>query len=123
MSEETRPDPAAGHLFLRAKGVEAASKRLVEVGVRAIVRKERFAVLELRGGTHIVGRELDAGGTYEAPFDLMYEDIEAAHERFAAAGFDVTEIAEGRIHRSFTATAPESFVIEVNDSHAGRRPV
>ena len=123
MGHDERPQLAAGHLFLRARGVQAASERLVEVGVRPIVVKEDLAVLELRGGTHVVVRPHEGNGEHEAPFDFMVDDIERAQQRFTAAGFEVTSIEDGRIHRSFTATAPESFVITVNDSHAGGRPV
>ena len=60
---------------------------------------------------------------YEAQFDLMYDDIDAAHTSFERAGFAVTEIEVGKIHRAFNATAPERFSVRVLDSHAGNRVV
>ena len=121
--DDTRPLAATGHLFLRAHGVRPAAERLVSVGVRRISIGDAFAVLELRGGTHIVVREAEADGVSEAPFDLMYDDVDAAHTSFRARGFSVSEIQKGRIHRSFHATAPEQFRIQVLDSHAGQRKV
>jgi len=122
---DNRPLAATGHLFLKVRGVRDAATRLVAVGVRPIVVKEAFGVLELRGGTHIVVREADrqSTGVTDAPFDLMYDDIETAHREFGAHGFGVTEIKDGRIHRSFYATAPEQYRIQVLDSHAGDRSI
>ena len=121
--EDKRPLAATGHLFLRAKGARAAAERLVAIGVRKIVLKDSFAVLELRGGTHIVVREAENDELTEASFDLMYDDIDAASALFQERGFEVTEIKDGNIHRSFYATAPEQFRIQVLDSHAGSRIV
>ncbi|MEN0060628.1 MAG: VOC family protein [Myxococcota bacterium] len=120
---DPRPLAATGHLFLRALGARAAADRLIAVGVRQIMVRDTFAVLELRGGTHIVVREADDDGLQDAAFDLMFDDLDAAHERFREQGFEVTEIETGRIHRSFYATAPERFRIQVLDSHVGNRVV
>ncbi len=123
MPEDRRPLAAAGHLFLRASDVEGAAKRLLSVGVRAILVRESLAVMELRGGTHVVVRPLEDDRAHEAGFDLMYEDLEDARTRFETAGFEVGPITEGKVHRGFEAKAPERFSIKVNDSHAGRRAV
>lgn len=121
---DARPLAAIGHLFLRTSDVPAAAQRLESVGLRVIVAKESLAVLELRGGTHIVLRpSTEAGGSEVAEFDLMFDDLDAAHSVFAAQGFTVSAIETGRIHRSFEATAPEDFTLQVVDSHAGQRVV
>ena len=121
--EDTRALAATGHLFLRACGVRAAAERLISVGVRKIGMKDSIAVLELRGGAHIVVRESESAEFGDAPFDLMYDDIEAAHPLFREQGFTVSDIEDGRMHRSFYATAPEHYRIQVLDSHAGSRSV
>lgn len=100
-----------------------AVARLEAIGVRPIVVRDAFAVLELRGGTHIVVREAKDDAVHEVSFDLMVDGIEEGEARFRAAGFETTAIERGRIHASFTATAPERFRVRVNDSHAGTRPV
>ncbi|MEL6188183.1 MAG: VOC family protein [Myxococcota bacterium] len=124
MQEDRRPAAAAGHLFLTIpEDVASASRRLVAVGVRPIAVQDAFAVLELRGGSHIVVRAGDVPRPAPAPFDLMYDDIEAARSTFIEEGFEVTPIQDGRIHRSFRAIAPEGFEIQVVDSHAGDRTV
>ena len=122
--EDKRPLAATGHLMLRATGARAAAERLVEVGVRQIMIRDGFAVLELRGGTHIVVQEARAEGMTDAPFDLMYDDLDAAHASFREQGFSVSEIRDsGRVHRSFQAVAPEQYRIRVLDSHVGNRVV
>lgn len=121
---DSRPGCAVGHVFMRAAEVPAAVERLVAVGVRPIVRNERFAVLELRGGTHIVVQQLEEEeGVHELAFDLMFEDLPRARERFVAAGFEVSEISSGKIHDGFTASAPERFSLRAVDSHVGARAV
>lgn len=123
-TEQSRPAAAAGHLFLTVpKEAGAAARRLVSVGVRPILLRDDFAVLEMRGGTHIVVRAGDVPTPVEAPFDLMYDEIEDTHRLFVQEGFQVTPIQDGKIHRSFRATAPEGFDIQVLDSHAGDRVV
>ena len=59
--EHARPLAATGHLFLQANGARGAAERLVSVGLRDIMVRDSLGVLELRGGTHIVVREVDGG--------------------------------------------------------------
>ena len=122
-AEDRRPSAATGHIFLRAADVGGGADRLAAVGIRVVMKRDAIAILELRGGTHIVLRPLEDDEPYEAQFDLMYDDIEDAHASFERAGFVVTEIENGKIHRAFNATAPERFSVRVLDSHAGNRVV
>ena len=68
-------------------------------------------------------RDLEGTGPHEVGFDLMYDDIDAAHALFAAQGFQSTDIERGTIHDTFEAVAPEHFRIRVNSSHASGDPV
>lgn len=119
----TRPAAAAGHLFMQAQPVPAAVARLEAIGVRAIVKRDTFAVMELRGGTHIVVREPKDSPAEQPSFDLMYDDIKEARLMFEKAGFELSETVAGKVHASFRATAPEGFEFQVIDSHAGSRVV
>ena len=118
-----RPAAAVGHLFLQASDVERAARRLEVVGVRVLMVRPRMAILELRGGTHIVLRRHSEAYPVEATFDLMFDDIDAAHREFQDAGFEVSSITNGGIHSSFRAVAPERFTLDVSSSHAGNRAV
>ena len=121
--KDPRPLAALGHARMYAQAVEPAARRLEAIGIRPIVIKEDFAVLELRGGTHIVLRQSEDEEALKAPFDLMYDDLDGARDLLKFAGFQVTEIEPGRIHDSFWASAPEGFRIQINSSHAEGRPI
>jgi hypothetical protein len=122
---DPRPPVAVGHVRLPARDVAAAARWLETVGLRPIFQDADLAVLEFRGGTHVVVRTPDqpvvVGTT--APFDLMVDDIEAARRDYAAKGLEPSEITRGRIHDSFHLMGPDGHDFTVTSSHAGGRAV
>ncbi|HXQ53037.1 MAG TPA: VOC family protein [Stellaceae bacterium] len=124
-TSDQRPPVAIGHVFLRASDVPAAASWLAEAGLRPIAHGDDFAVLELRGGTHLVvtkaARRPKAGA--EAPFDLMVDDVDAAHRAYEEKGLEPSRIRRGNIHDSFHVAGPDGYRIEIVSSHAGHRPV
>jgi len=120
-----RPPVAVGHVYLPATDVTAAAGWLETVGLRPIFASDEIAVLELRGGTHVVVRKaerpLEAGTA--APFDLMVDDVEAARGDYDSKGLGPSDISRGRIHDSFHLAGPDGHDFTVCSSHAGRRPV
>ena len=93
--------------------------------MRPIFEADDFAVLELRGGTHLVvtqAKRRPPKGA-EAPFDLMVDDVVAARRDFAAKGLKPSKIRVGRIHDTFHVAGPDGQRFAVTSSHAGRRPV
>ena len=126
MSETTDPRPpvAVGHVRLGVSDVAGAARWLETVGLRPIVTRDELAVLELRGGTHVVVRQMERpapGAT--APFDLMVDDIDAAHRDYAAKGLSPSDIRRGRIHDSFDLAGPDGWAFIVNSSHASGQPI
>jgi hypothetical protein len=122
---DQRPPVAVGHVYLAATDVPAAAHWLVTVGMRPIFEGDEIAVLELRGGTHLVvsqAKRRPRKGT-EAPFDLMVDDLAAARRDFSAKGLKPSKIREGRIHDTFHVLGPDGYRFAVTSSHAGRRPV
>jgi hypothetical protein len=122
---DQRPPVAVGHVRLPCADVAAAAKWLETVGLRPIVRMDGLAVLELRGGTHVVVRSTEtspAPGT-PAPFDLMVDDIDATHRDYAGKGMSPTAIKRGQIHDSFEVPGPGGWVFTINSSHASDQPV
>jgi hypothetical protein len=110
---------------LPVNDVAGAARWLETVGLRPIVTREELAVLELRGGTHVVLRRADQpvpSGT-AAPFDLMVDDVDAAHRDYAAKGLSPSEIRRGRIHDSFEVAGPDGWAFTVNSSHASGKPI
>ncbi len=70
-----RPPVAIGHVLLPVKNVPATSGFLRGLGLRQLVEGDTFAVLELRGGTHLVlekSRRRTKPGT-QAPVDFMVD--------------------------------------------------
>ena len=122
---DERPPVAVGHVRLPASNVGASARWLETVGLRPIVTRDELAVLELRGGTHVVVRPAEAAPApgARAPFDLMVDDIDAAHRDYAEKGLSPTPIQRGRIHDSFELSGPGGWTFTVNSSHASGKPV
>jgi len=122
---DQRPPVAVGHVHLPTTDVTAAAGWLEAVGLRPIFASADLAVLELRGGTHVVVRKaerpLEAGTA--APFDLMVDDIEAARRDYGAKGLGPSDISRGRINDAFHLAGPDGHDFTVCSSHAGRRAV
>ncbi len=105
---DQRPPVAVGHVRLNVVDVGAAARWLETVGLRPIVTRDDLAVLELRGGTHVVVRQVEqmpAPGT-GAPFDLMVDDVDETHRDYAGKGLSPSPIRRGRIHDSFESPDP-----------------
>jgi hypothetical protein len=122
---DQRPPVAVGHVRLNVTNVGAAARWLETVGLRPIVTLDELAVLELRGGTHVVVRQAEgspAPGT-GAPFDLMVDDVDAAHRDYSQKGLSPSPIRRGRIHDSFDLAGPDGWAFTVNSSHASGRPI
>jgi len=120
-----RPPVAIGHIMMRVGDVAAATTFLEALGLRWIHQGDDFAVLELRGGTHVIASRADgpaAPGT-PAPFDLMVDDVEAMRADYAGKGMKVSEITSGSIHSTFEVSGPEGYAIRITSPHTGTRVV
>ena len=119
MAEDQRPTFAIGHMRLAVEDVPSAYGFFVRHGMRGILERDTFAILELRGGTHLILNETEtpiADGE-RAPFDLMVDDIDAAYRSFVDDGVEATAIERGNIHDSFAVTGPSGYSIPINSSH------
>jgi hypothetical protein len=122
---DQRPPVAVGHVRLPVNDVADAARWLETAGLRPIVTMAELAVLELRGGTHVVLRKAEPPVTAgaAAPFDLMVDDVDAAHRDYAGKGLSPSAITRGRIHDSFTVPGPSGWAFTVNSSHASGKPI
>ena len=122
---DPRPPVAVGHVRLPCPDVTAAARWLEKAGLRPIVTMDGLAVLELRGGTHVVVRQTDQPPTpgTAAPFDLMVDDLDASHRDYQRKGFAPTPIKRGQIHDSFEVEGPGGWRFTINSSHASGQPV
>ena len=96
---------------------------MLELGMRGIFTGDEVAVLELRGGTHLVLIKTETLGSGLADFDLMVDDLEATHGEFEAKGLAPSAIETGRIHSSFTIASPSGHTIKFNSTHVSDKPV
>ena len=125
--EQLPPPIAIGHVTLNVSDVELAFDFYRALGLRTIFDREDLAILELRGGTHLIlfraARKPKTGRVRS--FDFMVEDIEAAHAAMGRAGIERTDIGEDKIsgHFWFEITDPDGYILKVFSSHTEGRPV
>jgi catechol 2,3-dioxygenase-like lactoylglutathione lyase family enzyme len=116
---EERPPLWTGHLILYGTDPHRSGSFYEKLGMRPIAVMDAFAVMELRGGTHIVVRKDPNAEGAAAPFDLMVEDLDATREAWESMGVEVSAVGKDELgnHRVFTVTDPDGNTIIVNDSH------
>jgi catechol 2,3-dioxygenase-like lactoylglutathione lyase family enzyme len=125
--KDKRPPVAIGHVSLHVKDVPAASAFMQTLGLRHIFENEKqtFAVLELRGGTHLIinksRKKIKAGEV--APVDLMVDDVKAMRDYCKKKKLKPSKITSGSVHSSFYVPGPDGWLIKITSSHAGDRPV
>ena len=120
-----RPQVAIGHMWLKVSDISRATQYFVSLGLRPIHQGQGIAILELRGGTHLVlgpSDESIPAGT-KAPFDLMVDDIVATREQYERLGLRPSPLEGGSIHRSFSVNGPDDYIITVTSLHTGGRAV
>jgi catechol 2,3-dioxygenase-like lactoylglutathione lyase family enzyme len=122
-AQDERPGVWIGHVVLATRDLPATREFMLALGMRAIAHGDDFAVLELRGGTHLVLLPSEEPGSGSASFDLMVDDLDATHERLRRLGLAPSQIESGRIHRSFEVLAPSGHTITFNSSHVSDLPV
>lgn len=121
-TSDLRPAVWVGHVTMQTSDIAASNRFMVDLGMRAIVDGEGFAVLELRGGTHLVLLGVEGPLSGSAPFDLMVEDLDATHRDFAKRGLAPSAISRGNIHDSFTIRDPSGLDIQFNSTHVSDQP-
>jgi len=122
-SSEQRPPVWVGHVALYSPSVDATADFMETIGMRRIFRKKDFAVLEMRGGTHLVVTDDPGSDLITGEFDLMVEDLDGTHREFVQLGLNPSVIRRGEIHDEFDVREPGGTVILFNSSHVGDLPV
>ncbi len=112
-----RPSVWIGHTVLTVRDVDRSADYWQRLGMREVERNEHVAVLELRGGTHLVLVPGTPAEGADAPFDLMVDDVDATHAAWEARGLDLSPIERGRIHAAFMMCDPDGYRVTVNSSH------
>src|ERR1041385_551359 len=122
--DDLRPPVWVGHVLLETDRLEESAAFMRKMGLRPIVEREQFAVLEMRGGTHLVLIANPTVTAGDAPFDLMVEDLQATHASFIELGLDPTPIERlSREHEQFTLREPAAHLISFVSNHTSGQPV
>ncbi|WP_215618491.1 hypothetical protein [Leptothoe kymatousa] len=85
--------------------------------MRKVAHMPGMAILELRGGTHLVLIKKMLPRPNQVSFDLMVDDLDLHHGLLKNAGYTTTSIKKGGVHSSFDVTEPSGHTITFNDSH------
>ncbi len=120
---DQRPPVWIGHVAMHSGEVAATREFMQTIGMRLVAGDEGFAVLEMRGGTHLVVTANADSDLIRGGFDLMVDDLDATHRRFEELGLEPGPIERGRIHDSFDLREPGGTLITFNSSHVGDLPV
>ena len=120
---DPRPPVWVGHVTLNTPDLPATHAFMQKLGMRDIASGDGFAVLELRGGTHLVLLPADGPASGDAYFDLMVEDLDATHAGLVAAGLAPEAIERGKIHDWFFIASPSGHRVKFNSTHVSDLPV
>ncbi len=120
---DLRPPVWIGHVVLETDRLAETEQFMRTIGMRSVVQRPEVAVLELRGGTHLVLTS-GKGAPGDVPFDLMVEDLDATHQRFIELGLNPTPIGTASAnHRTFSVREPAGNVITFISNHVSGQPV
>ena len=122
-TNDTRPPVWVGHVAMLTPQVTESSEFMQLLGMRLVAGSDDFAVLEMRGGTHLVLTNDSESTLIKGDFDLMVEDLDATHAYYTELGLDPGDIERGEIHDSFEMREPGGTVVTFNSSHVGKLPV
>ena len=114
---DPRPEVSIGHVGLSSSDFHSSLKFFQMIGMRLVASMPNMAILELRGGTHLVLRAATNNKVQPARFDLMVDDLIAMRERLFNAGYKPSSISKGGIHSSFEVTDPSGILLEFTSSH------
>jgi glyoxalase/bleomycin resistance protein/dioxygenase superfamily protein len=118
IEQDDRPPLWVGHVVLETDRLADSEQFMRQLGMRSIVKRNEVAVLELRGGTHLVLIAKPNIVARDAPFDLMVEDLEATHKQFLDAGLAPTPIERvSPDHRGFKVREPAGHTITFYSNH------
>jgi catechol 2,3-dioxygenase-like lactoylglutathione lyase family enzyme len=122
-----RPSVAVGHIILRVSEVTRAADFYKSLGLRPVFERGEMAILELRGGTHLLLFKAKSRPKSRAvrSFDFMVDDADEFHDDLARRGVRTNRVREDAIsgHRMFELTDPDGHVITVLSDHTEGRPV
>ena len=127
MAEADRPKAAIGHVTLRVQDVKKSCAFYAQLGLRRVVEREELAILEFRGGTHLLLFRVK-GRPKRGPiksFDIMVDDTKGHRAALGARNVPVSPLRQDSLsgHQIFEVTDPDGHVLTVLSDHTEGRPV
>ena len=121
---DQRPSVSVAHVVLETDRMSESAEFMRTIGMRPIHDGPQVSVYEMRGGTHLILMFKDKVAGGDASFDLMVDDLQAAHARFDLLGLAPTTIEDRPAvhHQVFTVREPAGHVITFFSSHASGKP-
>jgi len=122
---DQRPSVGVAHVVLQTDRMEESARFMRAIGMRPIFDGPQVSVYELRGGTHLILMFQETIVPGDAPFDLMVDDLHAAHEYLTSLGLAPSRIETRPAidHEVFTVREPAGHVIAFFSSHASGLPI
>ena len=122
---DQRPQVAVAHVVLETDRISASGQFMRMIGMRPIFEGPEVSVYEMRGGTHLILMQKNQIIPGDAPFDLMVDDLKAAHQRFISLGLSPSaiEVRPAISHETFTVSEPAGNRITFFSSHASGEPI
>lgn len=142
--EDSLPVAALGHFVMKVKNIEASYQFYVGLGLRGLDTFPGLAIIELRGGTHLLlfqkddveSSTLQSSHLGQRPdfsnekLDLMIAghtkmDLEIYRTRLIDKGYFPSTIAERTLygHYYFSLQDPDDNGVSFYTSHCGDKPV
>jgi len=127
MNSDQRPPIAIGHVTLRVSDVAPAAEFYRALGMRGVWQAKNMAILELRGGTHLLlfrARGKPRAGPVRS-FDFIVDDVDAFRASLLEQGISATEIGADTVsgHRWFQVADPDGHALRVYSTHVEGREV
>ena len=116
ITQQEIPQLAIGHMGMESASVPATVRFFDDLGARVVLSQEAFAIVELRGGTHVVIRAVD-GQPRTPSFDLMVDDVPGLRDGLERRGYWPSEIRRGGVHQSFRVEEPGGAKLTFTSSH------
>lgn len=142
--ENHLPAAALGHFVMKVKNVQVSYEFYAGLGLRAVDTFPGMAIIELRGGTHILlfqkgdeqsealleSRNGQRPEFHSEKIDLMIAghakaDLERYRAGLVTKGYSPSEIADSTLygHAYFSMQDPDANGITFYTSHCGDQPV
>jgi catechol 2,3-dioxygenase-like lactoylglutathione lyase family enzyme len=144
--QDNLPSAALGHFVLKVSNLERSYRFYSDLGLRAFAKipEQGFAIIELRGGTHLLLLDQNTAGNdqmtegrvgqlshrLQEHLDFVIggksrDDLATFRDSLLEKSIAADDIAEGELfgHHFFRLTDPDGHGITFYTSHVGSDPV